>query len=211
MIKIPALLFLFLMQFLLIFLGLAIFLFQKNRKQSAKTILSQGEIRRLEAEIQTKDIEVSELLNLKKTYEELHGNFEQMRTVNAKLKEMVDTLIPEAERSQEMQDLLSQMEQNNKELDTCLGTIQKENVSLNERLKSSERETEKLSTRMKDMVKKEDYQHVMSEKKNLELKLEKLKDDLDKKTKECEKLEKNFIYLEKEYNALYKNIKGEDP
>lgn len=211
MVNIPALLFLFIVQFLLISVGLAVFFFRKNNALSAKTVLSHGEIRRLEAEIEEKDTEIAEFVNLKKVFGELQGNFEQVRSVNTKLKEMVDALVPEAERSKEMQELLMQMEQNNKNLDTCLGTMQKENVALSDRLKSSEREAEKLSTKMKDMVKKEDYQRVMSEKKNLELKIEKLRDDLDKKTKECEKLEKNYIYLEKEYNALYKNIKGEDP
>lgn len=211
MIKVPALLLLFLIQFLLISLGLAIFLFIRHKKLHVKSTISQGEIRRLENEIKQHKEEISGLSSWQEMFNNLQGKFEQVNSVNAKLKEMIDFLIPEAERSKEFQEIINEVEQNNKDLGTCIGTLQKENEALSQQMKTFEKEVGGLSKKLKDSVKKEEYQSVLSEKQSLEKKVERLKEDLEKKTKDYEKLEKNYIYLEKEYNALYKNFKGEEP
>ncbi|MBI4847487.1 MAG: hypothetical protein HY808_02780 [Nitrospirae bacterium] len=211
MIRVNALVFLFIIQFLLLFLCLSIFLFIRHRKLSVKATIAQGEIRRLESEMTGQQQEITNLLPLQDMIKDLQQKFEESKTLNVKMKEMIDFLVPEAERTKEFQQLLDEMEQSNKNLDTSLATLQMENASLNEQMKSSRKEVDKLSTKLRDTVKKDEYQNVLSEKKSLELKVESLQTRLDEKTKEIEKLEKNYIYLEKEYNALYKNFKGEEP
>ncbi|RJQ18069.1 MAG: hypothetical protein C4560_07775 [Nitrospiraceae bacterium] len=211
MIRVNALVFLFIVQFLLMFLGIAIFLFIRHKKLSVKAVIAQGEIRRLENDLENSKLNVSELLPLQNILKDLQQKHEESNVINAKMKEMIDFLAPEAERSKEFQQLLAEVEKNRKELDTCLGTLQKENEALNEQMESSEKKLRNLSGRLEDSVSKEEYQNVLSEKKSLELKVERMKKDLDQKTSDLERLEKNFIYLEKEYNALYKNVKGEEP
>jgi len=210
-IKVPALLFLFLVQFILIFMGLAVFLFIRHRKLDIKATILQGEIRRLESELDRQKEEIEGLLGWPKMFSDLQQKFEQVQGINTRLKESVEALVPEAQRSKEFEQLIAEIDHHNNELNTCVGALQNENESLTQRMISAARETEKLSGKLRESVKKEDYQRLESEKNGLELKVAKLREELDSKTKDCERLEKNFIYLEKEYNALYKNIKGEEP
>ncbi len=209
MIKLPALLVLFLIQLLLISWGTAIALFKRNKKLNIQAASSHEEIKKLADELDVQKEGMAEFSNLQTLFSELQQKFEQLTIVNAKLKEMIDFLLPEAERSKEFQEILNEVEHNNNELITCIGTLQKENEALNQRKKSFEKEVDGLSRKLRDTVNKEEYQKVLSEKKSLEIKLENLREDFGKKTKDLEKLERNYIYLEKEYNALYKNFKGE--
>lgn len=209
MIQINALIFLFLVQFLLIFLGLAVVLFLKLKKINIKTTISQGEIRRLESEIYRYKEEVTGLLNWQTMFNDLQKKFEHVTDVNSKLKAMIDALIPEAERSKEFQEILNEVENNNKELSACIGSLKNENEEINKQMKSFKNEVDGLSKKLRDSVTRKEYENLLSEKNRLELKVGHLKDDLEKKAKEIEKLEKNYMYLEKEYNALYDNLKGE--
>jgi len=209
MIRINALIFLFIIQFLLIFLILTIVLFRQYRKMNIKTTISQGEIRRLESEIGRYKEEITGLLSWQTMFNDLQKKFEQVNAVNSRLKEMIDVLIPEAERSKEFQEILNDVEHNNKELSSCIGSLQNENEAMNKQMRSFQKEVDGLSKKLKDSVNKEEYQNVLNEKNRLELKVEHLKEDLEKKKTEYEKLEKNYMYLEKEYNALYDNFKGE--
>jgi len=207
--QINALNFLFLVQFLLVFLGVSVFLFLKFRKTSVKFTIAQEEIRRLEGEIDKYKKEVTGLLNWQTMFNDLQKKFERVNSVNSKLKTMIDALIPEEERSREFQEILNEVNTNNKELSDCIGSLKNANDALNEQVKSFEREVSDLSKKLIDSVGKEEYQRVVTENNKLELKVEHLKDDLDKKVKECDMIEKNYIYLEKEYNALYNNLKNE--
>jgi chromosome segregation ATPase len=209
MIQINALFFLFLMQFLLIFLGLAVVLFLKFKKINIKTTISQGEIRRLESEIDRYKKEVTGLLNWQTMFNDLQKKFEHTTAVNSKLKAMIDALIPEAERSKEFQEILNEVENNNKELSACIGSLKNENEEINKQMRSFKNEVDGLSKKLRDSVTRKEYENLLSEKTRLELKVGHMKEDLEKKTKEIEKLEKNYMYLEKEYNALYDNLKGE--
>jgi chromosome segregation ATPase len=209
MIRINALIFLFIIQFLLIFLILTIVLFRQYRKINIKTTISQGEIRRLESEIGRYKEEVTGLLNWQTMFNDLQKKFDQVNAVNSKLKGMIDVLIPEAERSKEFQEILNDVEHNNKELSSCIGSLQNEKEAMNKQMTSFQKEIDGLSKKLRESVNKEEYQNVLNEKNRLELKVEHLKEDLDKKKQEYEKLEKNYMYLEKEYNALYDNFKGE--
>jgi chromosome segregation ATPase len=209
MIQINALIFLFLVQFLLIFLGLSIIFFRQYRKINIKTTISQGEIRRLESEIDRYKKEVTGLLNWQTMFNDLQKKFEHITAVNSKLKTMIDALIPEAERSKEFQEILNEVEHNNKELSACIGSLKNENEEINKQMRSFKNEVDGLSKKLRDSVTRKEYENLLSEKHRLELKVGHLKDDLEKKTKENEKLEKNYMYLEKEYNALYDNLKGE--
>jgi chromosome segregation ATPase len=209
MIRINALIFLFIIQFLLIFLILTIVLFRQYRKINIKTTISLGEIRRLESEIGRYKEEVTGLLNWQTMFNDLQKKFDQVNAVNSKLKGMIDVLIPEAERSKEFQEILNDVEHNNKELSSCIGSLQNEKEAMNKQMTSFQKEIDGLSKKLRESVNKEEYQNVLNEKNRLELKVEHLKEDLDKKKQEYEKLEKNYMYLEKEYNALYDNFKGE--
>lgn len=211
MIKVHALAFLFLIQFLLIFLGLSVFLFLRHKKVNTKVVVSQGEIRRLESEIDNRKKEIAGLLRWKDMFNDLQQKFEKMKSINKKLMETIDVLVPEAERSKEFAELLVEMEQSKKDLDSCIGTLQKENEALSEQMRFSRDEIAGLSGKLKESVSKKDFQKVLNEKMGLETKVHELEEELKMKTKEYEKLEKNFVYLEKEYNALYRNVKGEEP
>jgi chromosome segregation ATPase len=211
MVKVPALLFLFLIQFLLMFLGLAVFFFIRQRKSDIKSIIAQGEVRRLESEVLRHEEEGKDLLKLQKMFNDLQEKFGQIQSINVKLKEAVEVLVPEAERSKEFQELIAQIDSHNKELNTCIGTLQTENDSLTERMKSYKKEVTGLSDKLRDAVKKEDHQRLLNEKQRLERKIEDLLKEIDKKSKDYDKLEKNYVHLEKEYNALYSNVKGEKP
>jgi chromosome segregation ATPase len=206
MIKVNALAFLFIIQFMLTFLGLTVFLYLQNKKLSVKEIISRGEINRLRSEIQDKEKINTELLAWKDMFDNLQKKFEQIKGVNAKLKEAIALLIPEAQRSKEYEQLIADIEQNNKELDMCINTLQKENEELDKKAKSFQREISELSTELQHSVSMEEFKKVSAEKKRLEIQVERLKEELDSMTKQYENLEKNYIWLEKEYNALYKNI-----
>jgi len=210
MLRINALIFLFIIQFLLISAGLSIFLFFKYRKQAAKGTISQGEIRRLESEIETRKNEITALLKWKDMFTDLQKNFDQIKSVNQKLKEAVDTLVPEAERSKEFAQLITEIEQSNQELDTCLGTLKKENESLNQNMQAFKDQISGLSGKLQNSVSKKEFQKILDENDYFQTQTEKLREDLKHKTKEHEKLEKNFIYLEKEYNALYRDTHGNE-
>jgi len=210
-IKIPALLFLFLVEVIFICAGLAVFFFIRHRKISIKATIAGGEIRRLESEIGKQQGEVETLSGYPKMYEEMREKLEQIQAINSKLKETVEALVPEAERSKEFEQMLAEIDEHNKELNAAIGSLQNEKETLSQSKQYFKKEAEGLAGKLRDSVKRDDYQHVMSEKKSLELKVESLQAEVDQKTKALEKLEKNYIYLEKEYNALYRNIKGEDP
>jgi chromosome segregation ATPase len=207
--QVNALVFLFLVQFLLIFLGGAIFLFLKLKKTNIKFTISQGEIRRLESEIDNYKKEVTGLLNWQTMFNDLQKKFEHVTSINAKLKTMIDALIPEAERSREFQEVLNAVEHNNKELSASIGTLKNENEEINKQMRSFKSEVEVLSKKLRDSVSREEHENLLSEKNRLDLKVGRLKDELEQKKKDYEKLEKNYMYLEKEYNALYENLKGE--
>ena len=209
MLQINALIFLFFVQFLLIFLGAAVFLFLKLRKTNIKFTISQGEIRRLESEIDKHKEEITGLLNWQTMFNDLQKKFEHVTSVNSKLKTMIDALIPEAERSREFQEVLNEVESNNKELSASIGSLKNENEEINKQMRSFKSEAEGLYKKLKDSVGKKEYENLLSEKNRLELKVGHMKDELEQKKKDYDKLEKNYMYLEKEYNALYENLKGE--
>ncbi len=209
--KISPLLFLTTLELLVIFAGLTIFLFIQYRKQKIQNILSQGESRRLQSEVGSQEKKNEELVVWKNMFDELQGKFEQVRNVNTQLKEAIEQLVPEAERSKEYEKLITDIEANNKELDGCIGTIKKENDVLSQKVNSFEREVGGLSDLLEQSVKKTEYNKVVAEKNRLELTVNQREAELKDLEGQYEKLEKNYIYLEKEFNSLYKNVKGEAP
>lgn len=210
MIKVNALAFLFILQFLVIFLGFTILLFFRYRKLNVREIISRGEANRLREELEHMEGQHVELSSWKEMFNNLQEKFDHIRGVNTTLKESIATLIPEADRSKKYEQLISEIEQNNKELDTCIGELQKENKQLNKNSKTFERDLDQLSRKLDLSVSKEAYNNLKAQKKSLELKFEKLKKDLAAKTREHESLQKNYVWLEKEYNALYENISEDD-
>ncbi len=211
MIKVPPLVLLFLIQFLLIFLGLTIFLFLRNRKLSVKAIIVRGEANRLKSELTHMESKNVELSDSKNTLSDLQKKFEEVKNINAKLKDSINKLIPEAERTKEHEQVIRDIEQSYAELDSFIAILRKEKEQLHEKSKSSESYINKLEKKLKQSVSKEEYDNLKAHNKSLELRFEKLKKDLEDKTGECESLQKNYIWLEKEYNALYNNISHDKP
>lgn len=207
MIRINALAFLFTIQFLLIFLGLAVFLFIRYRKQKEKEIACEEEIGKLRHSIRDHKEKNEELSGWKSMFNELQGKFEKIKNFNSKLKKAIASLIPEAERSREYKELIADIEQSNKELDLCIGTIEQENEELEQKITSYEKTVEGLTSKIEaDYVSKTEYSKLSAEKTGLEIRVKKLMDELESKTREQEKLDKNYKWLENEYNALYNNI-----
>ncbi len=209
MIRINALAFLFIVQFLLIFLGIAIFLFIHCRRQTSREVVCRQEIERLTEDITNQKGKSSELLKWKVMFEDLQAKFKQIKNINMKLKGAIETLVPDAEKSKEYEQLISDLELNNNELDLCLETLENKNDELEKRAITSEHKVEGLNRKLQDYVSKAKYNMALSENKSLELKVDSLKKQLESQAKEYENLEKNYAWLENEYNALYNNINEE--
>ncbi len=205
-IKVSPLILLFLIQFLLIFLGLTIFLLVQYRKLSVKEIISRGEANRLRAELENQEKQNIELSGWKDMFGALQTKFEQVKNINAKLKESINALIPEAKRTKEHEKVIGEIEQFYAEIDSFVESLREEKERLHQQSKSYKSEIDRLSQKLEHSVSKGEYDNLKAQKKSLELKLDKLKNDLMDKNKEYVNLQKNYIWLEKEYNALYKNI-----
>jgi len=212
--EIRPLIFLFIIQFLLLFAALSIFLIFRYRALSVKEALARKETVELRAEISgsSRQIEVksAEFDQLKNTFDDLQQKFIHIKESNAKLKTLIEALVPEANRSKEFAKVIGEIEESNKELDSCINTLQKENTDLEKKAKSLEREAEGLADLLQQSVRKEELYQAQSQKKALEIKMTKVERDLQEKTDAYDQLQKNYIWLEKEFNALYKNVSQEN-
>jgi len=209
--RVDATAFLFILEFLLVFAGICVLLFLKHRKQKEKEIVYRERIERLQDNVREQEKQNEELSGFKEAFGNMQKKLDMIRAINLKLKQAIDTLVPEAERSEEYKKLIAEIEQNNKELDLCINTLERENEELSRDVTSFKDEVNNLSRKLKDAVSKAEFDRVVAENKRLELKIESLQAKLDDKTAEYEKLEKNYMWLEKEYNALYSNIHEETP
>jgi predicted RNase H-like nuclease (RuvC/YqgF family) len=211
--KVHPLIFLFLVQFFLILCALTILLFIRNRKLATRESTTRAESQRFEAEIRKREgsvkVENDDVSKWKAMVNDMQNKFEAMRSTNIKLKELIERLIPEADRSKEYEELLSGIEITNKELDTCVGTLENKNKELETRAESIEREAEGLAELLQKSVRKEELDMVLSQKEELELKVEELEKELENKTNECDTLTKQFEWLKKEYNSLYREDEEE--
>ncbi|MBI4682820.1 MAG: hypothetical protein HY757_06935 [Nitrospirae bacterium] len=164
------------------------------------------EVTRFKSELAHMESKNSELTDSKDMLSELQKKFDEVKNINAKLKESINKLIPEANRTREHEQVIRDIEQSYAELDSLFVILRKEKERLNEKSKSSEGHIDKLEKKLKQSVSKEEFDNLKARNKSLELKFDKLKKDLEDKTGEYESLQKNYIWLEKEYNALYNNI-----
>ena len=209
MVRVNALAFIFIVQFLLMFLGIAIFLFIHCRRQTRRAVVSRQEIGRLNDDIRNQKRKSSELLKWKEMFEDLQEKFKQIKNINMKLKGAIETLVPDAEKSKEYKQLISDLELNNNELDSCLESLGSKNDELEKKALTFEHKVEGLNRKLQDYVSKAKYNIAVSENKSLELKVDSLKKQIESQAKEYENLEKNYAWLENEYNALYDNINEE--
>lgn len=211
MIKVQPLLLLFLIQLLLIFLGLSIWLFLRYKKISIKEVIARGEANRLRDELKNAEMQNDEVSGWENKFTDLQNKFEHIKNINEKLKESINKLIPEAKRTKEHEQVIRDIEQSYVELDSFMGALRKEKEQLHAKTISYESDMSKLSQKLEHSVPKEEYDKLHTQKKSLELKYDKMKKDLDDKAKEYDSLQKNFLWLEKEYNALYNNISEDRP
>jgi chromosome segregation ATPase len=206
MIKINALAFLFIIQFLIVFITLTILSYRQIKKLKSKALKLQGEIIRLKLEIENLENIHHEIEEWKQVFNGLQSKFEGIRNANSSLKESIRQLIPTAERSDSYNKIITDIERNNKELDMCIATLQKENEELRERTESVQKNINKMSAQLNNSVSQKDYDSAVADKHQLERKVSKLQDELADMTNQYEGLEKNYLWLEKEYNALYTNV-----
>ncbi len=206
MIKVPTLLLLFLIQFLFIFLGFSILLFLRYKKLRIKEVIARGEANRLRDEFKKMEIYNDEVSGWENKFSDLQKKFEHVKNINEKLKGSIDKLIPEAKRTKEHQQVIRDIEQSYIELDTFIGTLRKEKEQLHAKTRAYESDMRRQSQKMEHSVPKEEYDKLNTREKSLELKFEKLKKELEDKVKEYDNLQTNYVWLEKEYNALYNNI-----
>jgi len=207
--QVDPLLALLVVQFLLVFAGLTIFMIIKYRKLSAKEEKAQREVLVLNAEVDKQGQINNELMAWKVMFNDLQEKFEGIRIVNEKLKNSLAALIPEAERTKEYEQLIAAIEQNNETLDNCIGSLKKENEDLESTVAALEREAEGLADLLQQTVRKEELERALEQKQSLKLKYEKTMKELDQLRSEHENLQNQNEALQKEYNALYNNIEAE--
>jgi chromosome segregation ATPase len=205
-IKVPPLILLFLIQFLLMFLGLSIFLFLRNKKLRIKEVMARGEASRLRDDLKNMVIQNDKASGWENKFSDLQTKFEQVKIINERLKESINKLIPEANRTKEHQQVIRDIEQSYIDLDSFIGTLRKEKEQLHAKTRAYESDMSRLSQKLNHSVPKEEYDKLKTHNKSLELKFDKMKKDLEDQVKEYNNLQKNFVWLEKEYNALYNNI-----
>ncbi len=209
MLRVNATAFLIILELLLLLLGISILLFLKYRKQREKEIVYRDEIEGLQHNVREQEKKNKELSDVKEAFGNMKKKLDLIRGINIKLKQAVASLAPEAGKSEEYKKLIADIEQNNKELDLCIDTLERENEELSGDIMSVRNEVGDLSKKLACAVSKAEFDRVAAENKRLELRIEALQDKLGNKTSEYEKLEKNYMWLEKEYNALYSNIHEE--
>lgn len=207
MVKINLLIFLFLIQFLLLFIVLTLMYYRRYNRQRINAIVAEGGAKRLNAEIAVKDEEQNKKLSsLKEEFTNVQNQFEQVMQVNAKLKALIDSLIPQAERTREHESVIKDIEQYYVELDSFVRALRGEKRQLLAKVEEDEKSIAKMSARIKEMVSKEDHDYIKAQNHRYELDIDKLKDELSKVEVSYSELEKNYMWLEKEYNALYENL-----
>ncbi len=207
MIRINATLFLFIVEFMVLLMGAAVFMFLQWRKQRGMSAVAAGPEDNNSSG--GNGISNEELAEWQKKCAEFQEKFEKTKGINAQLQELIREIVPEAEMSEEYKRVIAEFEKNNKEIDMCINTLEKENQELDERVYLADNKVEGIQRKMKDMVSGAEYNIVAAEKKRLEIKVERLKDELESKIQEYEKLDKNYLWLEKEYNSLYENMEEE--
>lgn len=187
-------------------MGLSLYLFLRYKKLSIKEVISRGEANRLRDELKNMEMPNDEVSGWENKFSDLQTKFEQVKTINDKLKESINKLIPEAKRTKEHEKIIRDIEQSYVELDSFIGTLRKEKEQLYTKTRDYEIDMSKLSQKLEHSVPKEEYDKLNTQKKSLELKFDKVKKDLEDQVKEYDNLQKNYVWLEKEYNALYSNI-----
>jgi len=206
MIRINATLFLFIVEFMILFLGVAVIMFFQWRKQRGMSAVAGPKDDNSSGD---NGISSEEFAKWQQKCNEFQEKFEKTKGINAQLQELIREIVPEAEMSEQYKKVIAEFEKNNKEIDMCITTLEKENQGLDERVYLADNKVEGIQRKMKDMVSGADYNMLAAEKKRLEIKVERLKDELESKIQEYAKLDKNYLWLEKEYNSLYENMEEE--
>ena len=205
-ITVNALAFLFLIQSMLIAIVFVIFYYQISKKEKMKATIAQSKVRQLLMAVENQEEQSGEVTEWKEMFKDLQSKFDQIRKVNKKLTESITSLVPKAEKSKEYENLIAEIENNNEELDSCIGTMKEENANLGKKMESFRKEVQGLSTKLDDSINKSEFDYVMAEKNKLELNCSSLKSKVKELDKAHKNLQKNYVWLEKEYNALYENI-----
>ena len=205
-IKINALAMLFLVQFLLIFIALTIVFYRKFMKEKIKATVSEGGVRRLSHEVKKIEKKSDETDGWKSKFGDMQSKFEVIKTHNAKLKQSIEALIPKAERTKEYEQVIGEIEGSYVELDSFLRDLKKDKLHLTKQSEALQGDIYKLSGKLEESVSKSEFDILQATKHEVDLIVNKLQKELEDRNEAYETLEKNYMWLETEYNALYENV-----
>jgi len=207
--KVPPLLLLFGLQFLVLSFVVSVVLVKKSLGQRQLIAELNNRISEMNSEVETLRDETqgkdAQLLVLQQMIDDFEEKMQQIQNANAKLKESIALLIPEAERNKEYEKLIDQIEQTNRQLSVCVNSLKYENKNLEKKAKSLKLDLEMMRRKIDSTVDRAEYERVCREKKVTEERLKDLQRQLSEQIKEYEKLSREYQSLEKEYNALYKH------
>jgi uncharacterized protein (DUF3084 family) len=225
--------FLFIIEIIVISVGIALFIFFQNRKlksghNNAKEPVQKIQVEKKQPELQEQAKEQgkvkAEISKWKEKFDNIQQKFDRIKEVNVKLKALIGSIVPESSESENMQQLLSDMDLSNKDLDACIGEVKEKMKGMGEQISSYNKEIQshkkeaesqkeeitQLNRKLKNTVNKAEYDSIEADKNRLELKVEQLEKQLKEKTEEFQKMEKEHMWLEKEYNMMYNNMEEDE-
>lgn len=133
---------------------------------------------------------VARLLSYKDLLEEMKEKFARISDANKKLRDTLNELLPEAERSEELEKALKNFELSNRDMNMSLNTLEEENKRLSEKLDAQTNKAHKVD----EMVEK--HEKLLRDNAKFERRAEVAE-------KELKSLKFQFDTLEKEYKRLY--------
>jgi chromosome segregation ATPase len=221
--KISSSQFLFIIEILFITVGAALFFFFQNRKLRSGQGYPKKPAEILQSEPGETSKDTTGISEWKEKFGDLQQKFERMKEVNTKLKDLISSLMPKSSRSGDMQQLLSDMELSKDEFDACIGGLKKEMNDMGEQIasykkqvqsykkesESQKEEITQLHRKLKGTVKKAEFDSIEADKNRLAIRVEQLENQLKERNEEFNKMEKEHMWLEKEYNRMYNNIDEE--
>ncbi len=211
MIRIDPLPFLIILQLLLVFMVATFYLAFRKAKIGEKELNYRGQIVKLKDELAKLHKKYDTLPDWEGKFHDAQSKFNDIKTANTNIRESILSLIPESEQSDDFKKIISDLDNINTELTTCIDTLEKDNEDLGEQTASLQASVHELTMELDEAISKPKYERVLLQKNQLASKLEVLLKDLVAKEKAYDSLQKNYDWLENEYNRLYQNVHSEKP
>jgi chromosome segregation ATPase len=221
--KISSTQFLVIIEILVVAVGAALFFIFQNRKLKLMQENPDKPAETMQKELREPSEKTTEISAWKEKFGNLQQEFDRMKEINTKLKELIGSIMPKSSQSGDMQQLLSDMDLGKDNFDACIGGLKKEMKDMGEQVasykkqiqsykkesESQKEEITQLHRKLKGTVKKAEFDSMEADKNRLAIRVEQLEKQLKGKTEEFKKIEKEHMWLEKEYNRMYNNIDEE--